>query len=149
MKAILVGAGGTTRELLRRLGERWDAVVIDTDESLLEGASGIRDFERIVGDGSSGLVLRRAGLDEADAVVAATDDDDVNLEVIRIARAQGVLRLAAVAADPERIVDYRTQDIPVWAPDSLTARQIEVLLEPRRVASSTFADGKYLGNPMK
>jgi Trk K+ transport system NAD-binding subunit len=142
VKAIVVGAGGTTRELLRRLGEVWDVVVVDSDEAALDAAAGIREFERVIGDGSSGLVLRRAGLEDADALVAATVDDDVNLEAVRLAREQGVLRVAAVAANPDRIADYRAFDVPVWAPDALTARQVEVLLEPRRVTSTTFADGK-------
>ncbi len=142
MKAIVVGAGGTTRELLRRLGELWEVVVVDVDQERLDAAAGIREFEPLLGDGSSGVVLRRAGLEDADALVAATEDDDLNLEAVRLAREAGLLRFAAVAADPERVAEYRDADIPVWAPHSLTARQIEVLLEPRRVASTTFADGK-------
>ncbi|MDJ0959963.1 MAG: NAD-binding protein [Acidimicrobiia bacterium] len=142
MKAIVVGAGGTTRELLRRLGERWDVVVVEADEDRFTQAEGIRDFERVIGDGSSGLVLKRAGLDDADALIAGTHDDDVNLEALRIAKDAGLLRVVGVAADPERLPDYRALEVPVFAPDSMTARNVEVLLEPRRVASTTFAQGK-------
>lgn len=53
MRAIVVGAGGTTRELLRRLGELWDVSVIDTDPLRFAAAEGIRKFDAIVGDGSS------------------------------------------------------------------------------------------------
>lgn len=142
MKAIVVGAGGTTRELLRRLGELWDVTVIDTDPLRFSAAEGIRKFDAIVGDGSSALVLRRAGLDDADALVAASDDDDVNLEAVRIAQDAGLLRVVAVAVDPDRLTEYRALDVPVYAPDQLTARHVEVLLEPRRVASTAFAQGK-------
>lgn len=142
MKAIVVGAGGTTRELLRRLGELWDVVVVETDEHQLSLAAGVREFEPIIGDGSSALVLRRAGLDDADALVAGTHDDDANLEALRIAKEAGVMRVVGIAADPERLPDYRALGVPVYAPDSITARNVEVLLEPRRVASTTFAQGK-------
>ncbi|MFQ5554590.1 MAG: NAD-binding protein [Acidimicrobiia bacterium] len=142
MKAIVVGAGGTTRELLRRLGDRWDVVVVDMDGESLESVGLIREVIPLRGDGSSGLVLRRAGLEEADALVAATPDDDLNLEAVRIARELGVMRVVATAADPDRVAEYRALDVPVFASDSLTARQVEVLLEPRRVASTTFAQGK-------
>ena len=142
MKAIVVGAGGTTRELLRRLGELWEVIVVDTDETRFALAHEIRDFRGVVGDGSSAVVLERAGLDDADAVVAATNDDDSNLEAIRIALRAGVIRVVGVAADPERMAEYRALDVPVFAPDSITARNVEVLLEPRRVASTTFAQGK-------
>ncbi len=143
MKIIIVGAGGTARELLQRLGKLWDSVVlVDTDEHHLEAAVGLREFTPIVGDGSSGLVLRRAGLDDADALVAATFDDDVNLEAARIAREAGLLRVLAVAADPTRLADYRAIQVPAFAPHTLTARRLEAAIDPRRVASTTFADGR-------
>ena len=142
MKVVVVGAGGTTRELLRRLGEVWEVAIVDSDEASLDAAAGIREFERVVADGSSALALRRAGLDEADALVATTQDDEVNLEACRIAQDAGLLTVIGVAADAERLADYRALDVEVFAPTSLTARNVEVMLEPRRIASTTFAEGK-------
>ncbi|NIR41127.1 MAG: TrkA family potassium uptake protein, partial [Actinobacteria bacterium] len=66
-----------------------------------------RRFDPMVGDGSSELILRRAGLEEADALVAASDDDDRNVEAVKIALDVGLLRVVAVAADPDRVADYR------------------------------------------
>ncbi len=142
MKVIVVGAGGTTRELLRRLSEVWDATVIDTDPDVLDAAASVRQIAPMPGDGSSPLMLRRAGLEDADALVAASDDDDRNLEAVKIALEYSVPRIVAVAADPERLPEYRALDVPVYAPDQLTARHVEVLLEPRRVSSTAFAQGK-------
>lgn len=142
MRAIVVGARGATRDLLRRLSERWRLVVIDSDPELLARTAAVREVETIVGDGSSRVVLDRAGLGEADAVVAATSDDDANLEICRLAMAAGVHRVVAVAADPERLQEYRDLGVPAYAPDSLTARQLETSLEPRRISSTTFADGR-------
>ena len=34
MRAILVGAGGVSRELLRRLGDMWEVTVVDTSSVL-------------------------------------------------------------------------------------------------------------------
>lgn len=142
MKVIVVGAGGTTRELLRRLGELWSVTVVDTDEHALEGARAVRDIEEVVGDGSSALVLKRAGIDEADALIAAADDDDVNLEAARIAHEAGLLRVVSVVAAPERIPEYRELGIVTVSPRNLAARQLEVELEPRRITSTDFASGK-------
>jgi trk system potassium uptake protein TrkA len=142
MRVIVVGAGGTTRELLRRLGEVWDVVVVTEDQTMLDSADAIRPIETILGDGSSAVVLGRAGLNDADALVAATADDDRNLEALRIAAEAGVTRLVGVAANPERMKDYRELGVPAYAPDSLTSRHVEVMLEPRRVASTGFAEGK-------
>ena len=136
MKAIVVGAGGTTRDLLRRLGDLWEISVVDLDVRRLDGAASVRPIEAIHGDGSSRVVLERAGIAEADAVVAATNDDDVNLEVCRLAREVGLLRIIAVVARNERLVEYRDAEIATISPHSLLARQLELSLEPRRVAST-------------
>lgn len=141
MKVIVVGAGGTARELLRRLSTTWEPTVIDPNQSRLEDAVAIRDVTVIDGDGSSALVLRRAGIAEADAIVAASSDDEVNLEALRIARDAGVVKLVAVAASPDRVPAYRAVGAEVVSVHSLAARQVETYLEPRRVASSTFAQG--------
>lgn len=142
MKAIVVGSGGAARALLRRLGDLWEVTVIDVDPARLALAQKVRSIETLEGDGSSKVVLDRAGLSDADALVAATYDDDVNLEVCRIAQAAGLIRLAAVVADPDRLGDYRTIGVPAFSGANLTARQLELSLEPRRVSSTAFAHGR-------
>jgi len=142
MKLILVGAGGTARELLRRLGEIWDVTVVTPSGTDLRQADRARPFSRVEGDGSSRLTLVRAGLDEADAVVAAAADDEVNLEVCRLAREAGVARVIAVANDPEGVDDFRRIGVSAVQPASLSARRVEIELETRRVASMAFADGR-------
>lgn len=142
MRALLIGARGPGRELLRRLSSVWDVVLIDTDPTALQSAAPLRDFTAVVGDGSSRVVLNRAGLDGAAALVAASFDDDRNLEAVRIARDAGVLRIVGVAYDPERLDEYRELGVAAICADTLAARSAEVLMEPRRVISTTFADGK-------
>jgi Trk K+ transport system NAD-binding subunit len=142
MKAILVGAGGSARELLGRLSDLWDVVVVDSDQDRLEGAAAVRCIETLCGDGSSRVTLRRAGLKDADAVVAATDDDQVNLEVCRLALRAGLLRVAAVATSSASLPEYRQLQVPAFAPDGLAARFIEQRIEPRPVSSTSFAFGR-------
>ncbi|MCA9755416.1 MAG: NAD-binding protein [Candidatus Eisenbacteria bacterium] len=142
MKGIVVGAGGTTRELLRRLGPAWEITVIEQDRTRLDLARAIRPFRALPGDGSSRVVLQRAGLADADALVAATNDDEVNLEVCRLAREAGIPRVVAISADPERITDYRDLQVPSFSPDRLTARRLEEGLESRKVSSQSFARGR-------
>jgi Trk K+ transport system NAD-binding subunit len=75
-------------------------------------------------------------------LIAATGDDDANLEVCRIARTAGVAHIAAVGASGDRLGDYRALGVDALVPDTLTARGLERILEPRRIASATFAGGK-------
>lgn len=142
MRAILVGAGGVSRELLRRLGDMWEVTVVDTSSERLARAGWIRSISKLEGDGSSRVVLERAGLSDSDALIALSDDDDVNLEACRLAREAGVPRLAALARNPERLHDYRALGVSAEAADTLVARRIELGLESRRVSSMAFAGGK-------
>lgn len=138
----MVGSGGITRDLLRRLGDAWEITVVDQEQNRLDQAAKIRTINPVVGDGSSRVVLERAGLLEADAMVLAANDDAVNLEAARLAQQTDVYRVTAVAADPERLAAYRELGITAVSPDSLAARRIEIGLEDRRVTSAAFADGK-------
>lgn len=142
MRAILVGAGGATRAVLARLGERWEVVVIDGDRDRLERTATIRPVETVQGDGSSRVVIERAGLADADAVVAAAGDDRVTQEVCRIALEAGVPRIVAVVDDPELLGEYRRLGVVAVSPNRLAARHVEINLEPRRVASAAFANGR-------
>jgi Trk K+ transport system NAD-binding subunit len=141
MKAIIVGAGGTSREVLLGLAEHWDITVIDTDEERLEQATKVRGVEIISGDGSSRVILDLADISDADAVIATSNNDAVNLEVCRIALEAGVHQIAAVARDPDRLDEYRRLGVPAFSRARLTARRIEMQVEPRRVTSAAFADG--------
>ncbi len=142
MRAIIVGAGGIARGLVRRLGERWEITVVDLSPELLERVETIRPVKTHQGDGSSRVVLVRAGLESADALIAAGADDDSNLEACRLAAGASISRIVAVCADSEREDEYRRLGVPVVISDTLAARRIELQLESRRLASMAFADGK-------
>ena len=85
MRVIVVGAGSTTLALLRRLGGRWEATVVDTDVEHLARAADTRSVESVFGDPGDPEVLERAGLSRATTLVAASADD-LNLVVCRHAR---------------------------------------------------------------
>ena len=142
MKLIVVGAGGVTHALLSRLSEMWEATVVDLSESRLSGIETGRPLERMLGDGSSAVVLERAGLADADAVFAASNDDAVNLEVCRLARDAGVRRLVALLRSADYQERYRALEIPTVTPAEIGARAVESHLERRRVHSTAFADGR-------
>jgi Trk K+ transport system NAD-binding subunit/nucleotide-binding universal stress UspA family protein len=128
--------------LLRRISEGWDITVVDVQPEQLKRVAEVRSVTAVEGDGSSAVVLREAGLVTADALIATTSDDEVNLEACRLAVEADVFRVAAAAADPERLEDYRRLGIGAHAPDGLAARLLDLELEPRRVASMAFAHGQ-------
>jgi trk system potassium uptake protein TrkA len=140
MRLIVVGAGGAARALLRRIGEVWDVTVVDSDPARLEEIAAIREVTMVPGDGTEREVLDQAGLSGAAAVVAALPDDDLNLEVCRIAGDKGIVA-TAVAADPERLEAYRSRDVAAFSPDRLAARRVVSMLERRREFSAAMAGG--------
>ena len=142
MRVLVIGAGERTRAVLGRLGDRWEVVVIDSDGGRLERAATVRPITTVQGDPSSRIVLRRAGLTEADAVVVASLDDEVGLEVCRFATEAGVARVVALAAELDNLPAYRKLGVPAFSAAQLAARHVEINLEPRRVASAAFADGQ-------
>ncbi|MDH3627435.1 MAG: NAD-binding protein [Acidobacteriota bacterium] len=142
MKAIVVGGGGVARQLLRRLGERWVVTVVDESSSRLVACGKIREVRTIEGDGSSRVVLKRAGLEQADAVVAASTDDDLNLEVCRLAADASIRRVAAIVNEVEHEDRFRDLGVHFVTPEALAARRLELGLETRRLSSTAFADGR-------
>lgn len=142
MRAVVVGAGASARDLIRRLGDTWSIVVVDTDSERLEVISAMRDVDTVLGDGSSALVLSEAGIEGAIACVASSGRDDVNLEVSRLAKEAGVDQIIAVVRVPDRSIAYRDLGVETVTPARLAAHGLEVAMEPRKLKSTTFADGK-------
>ncbi len=98
MKIIIIGAGFTGTKLARRLiSERNDVVLIDNDEETVRHASNRLDCMVMHASGNSLATLETAGIAKADAIVALTESDELNMitcslvesvypEVIKIAR---------------------------------------------------------------
>lgn len=91
MNIIIIGAGlvGTSlAEELQRYGH--DIAVIENNLRRCEELGDKLDARMIPGSGSNPRVLRAAGLESADMLIAATPVDDVNLLACMIAREYGL-----------------------------------------------------------
>ena len=142
MRAVVVGVGASAHDLIKRLGDTWNIVVVDIDPERLDIISSVRAVDTVLGDGSSAVVLARAGIEGAIACIASSGDDDINLEVSRLALEAGVEQVIAVVRAPERANVYRRLGVDTVTPARLAAHGLEVAMEPRKLKSTTFADGK-------
>ncbi len=80
MKIIIVGAGFTGTRLARRLiSERNDVVLIDSNEEIVRHASNRLDCMVMQASGNSLATLEAAGIAKADAIVAVTESDELNM----------------------------------------------------------------------
>ncbi|MBI2942018.1 MAG: NAD-binding protein [Chloroflexi bacterium] len=101
--------------MARRLSARWQVLLVERDAATAAAVtSGIGGTAcRVtVGDGTSRLVLERAEVSAAAALVAMTGDDEANFECARIARELlGVRRVLALVHDPTRLARFSAAGI--------------------------------------
>ena len=125
MYAVIIGLSGVGQSLAKILIERgYDVAIIDKDEERCEKFSSEYDALVICGDAVERDTLRDAGVEKADALVAATGDDSVNLMVVSLAREYGVRNLAAVVRNPEHVELFRKMDVRVIVPDEVVAEHL-------------------------
>ncbi|MEX1298420.1 MAG: NAD-binding protein [Desulfotignum sp.] len=114
MKLIVCGAGRITDELLKRAGANWEITLIEKDAAKLAPfSSRFPTIVRIMAeDASSPVILDKAGLSNQDGILAMTNDDAVNLAIVRFAREADIKTVLAVVRDPEQLPAF--QALGVW-----------------------------------
>ena len=87
MKVLIVGCGRLGSELAHLLHQHGNEVsIIDLEESSFEMLKPGFKGHLVTGDACSQDVLKRAGIETADAVAAVTSSDSVNLVIGRVAK---------------------------------------------------------------
>jgi trk system potassium uptake protein TrkA len=166
MKIIILGAGqvgGTLAENL--VGENNDITIVDTNSNRLRQLQDKFDLRVVQGHGSHPRVLREAGAEDADMLVAVTNSDETNMVACQIAY--------SLFNTPNRIARIRAPDyisaseklfqpaaVPIdhlISPEQLVIDYIYKLIEyPGALQVVNFAEGKisivavkaYYGGPL-
>ncbi len=100
MRVIVVGLGHLGRRLAERLaGKGIELVLIDRDETRCKEAAERYDALVLRGDGTDPELLEKAGAQEAEALVAATDSDPINTVVGILAKRAGTKQVIVVLND--------------------------------------------------
>lgn len=103
MKVIILGAGQVGASVAEGLvSEENDITVVDFDGARLSQLQDRLDLRTVVGDAATPSVLREAGADDADMLIAVTQSDQANLVACKLAH--GVFNI------PTRIARLRTRD---------------------------------------
>ncbi len=128
MKALVVGCGRVGSSLALELDEAgWDVTVIDEREEALSRLSENWAGGFVVGHGMDAKLLREAGIEEADAVVVATNGDNTNIVVGQVAQKMfGVDCVIVRILDPARAEFYASRGLRTVCP---TSAAIAVLTE--------------------
>jgi trk system potassium uptake protein TrkA len=108
MYIIVVGAGRVGESLIKIATERGHNVaVIDKDQDRCTELVEKYDVIVISGDSTVRSVLEDAGALKADALVATTNDDAVNLLTILVGKELGIDSLVSLVSQPEHGLMFR------------------------------------------
>jgi len=123
MKITIIGAGEIGQYLAGMLAtEKKDVTLLDRDAESLNNVSSRYDLLTVCGSATSPKSLLKAGVRDADLVIAATDVDEVNILASMMSKRLGAKKTIARVRNPE----YTESDAPV-TPSELG---IDIIIQP-------------------
>ncbi len=131
MNVIVVGCGRVGAQLAIRLSERGHHVtVVDIAQSAFENLGPTFRGRTLEGDVLTPDLLRRAGIEQADALAAVTNSDTLNAVVGRIAREiYNVKNVVCRNYEPRYRTLYDTFNLQEVSSATWGAQRIEEMLE--------------------
>ncbi|MGH8529865.1 MAG: Trk system potassium transporter TrkA [Nevskiales bacterium] len=165
MKIILLGAGQVGSTLAENLArEAHDVTVVDVNADLLAELQDHLDIRTVHGYAAHPDVLRRAGAEDADMLIAVTESDEVNMIACQIAYIlfHTPTKIARVRANEYQREEklFGPDAVPVdlrISPEQLVTDYIRRLIQyPGALQVVDFADGRvrlvgvkaYYGGPL-
>ncbi len=149
MRIIIVGCGKVGRTLAEQLdNENHDIVLIEKNPEILSEATDVLDIIGIEGNGATDTVLREAGVDKADLLIAVTPTDELNLLCCLIAKKLGVRSTIARVRNPEyaQQISLVQEDLGLSMainPEFAAAQEMAQLIRfPSAINVDTFAKGR-------
>ena len=127
----MIGCGRVGSSIARQLlSEGWEVTAVDEKEDALARLGEGWPGEFVLGQGMDVDVLRRAGIEDADAVVVSTDGDNTNIVIGQVAQKRFANECVVVRLlDPARTAFYRQRGMRIVCP---TETAIEFLTEAVR-----------------
>ncbi len=151
MKIIILGAGRVGYSLAQHLaGESNDITLVDQDASVLREIRDKLDLRTVEGQGSHPDVLRQAGAEDADMLVAVTSSDETNMIACQVAYTLyhtptkiARVRTGSYLAHEEL---FSTKGLPVdvrISPEQLVTEELQRLIRnPGSLQVVKFAHGR-------
>ena len=152
MKIIVLGAGQVGSTVAQNLAsEHNDVTVVDTNMNTLQELQNRIDLSTVFGHAAYPDVLRQAGAEDADMIIAATNSDETNMIACQIAYTlfKTTSRIARVRSQ-EYLVEkgtlFQKKHIPIdvlISPERLVTDHIERIIQhPGAIQVVDFADGR-------
>lgn len=152
MKIIVLGAGQVGSTVAQNLAsENNDVTVVDTNINTLQELQNRLDLSTVFGHAAHPHVLRQAGAEDADMIIAATNSDETNMIACQIAYTlfKTTSRIARVRSQEylvEKDALFKKKHIPIdvlISPERLVTDHIERIIQhPGALQVVDFADGR-------
>lgn len=149
MKIIVVGAGTVGSAICEHLvAEGHDVTVVDNNEASITGASSSYDVTAVMGSSADIEVLKQAGAEAADMLIAVTPMDEVNMLCCYAAKKLGTTHTAARVRNPEytAFMNLMKADMNLSLtinPEYAVAKKISRILRfPAASKVDTFCEGR-------
>ncbi len=149
MRIIVVGCGNVGLTLTEQLSkEGHNITVIEEQSSVVQTAVNNLDVMGIVGNGASYSIMKDAGIDKADLMIAVTDSDELNLLCCLIAKKAGNCHTIARVRNPiyKKEINFIKEELGlsmVINPEEAAATEAGRLLKlPSATKIETFARGR-------
>ena len=151
MNILILGAGQVGGTLAQHLAsEAFDITVVDIDSARLEELRRRLDIRTVLGHASRPDVLRRAGVEDADMLIAVTPYDEVNMVACQVCYTmfQTERKIARIREDSfhTRSSLFSSEHMPidfVINPERVVTDQIKELLQrPGALQVLDFANGR-------
>ena len=149
MRIIVVGCGNVGLTLTEQLSkEGHNITVIEEKSSVVQSAVNNLDVLGIVGNGASYSIMKDAGIDKADLMIAVTDSDELNLLCCLIAKKAGNCHTIARVRNPvyKKEINFIKEELGlsmVINPEEAAATEAGRLLKlPSATKIETFARGR-------
>jgi len=136
MKILIAGDGEVGFYLAKLLEKEFhDIILIDTQKGKLALVEKNLGIATVLGDSTSYKVLKDAGVENADLLIAVTSVESVNITTCLIGKKLGAKFTIARINNLEYLVDKNTLDLhdlgidELISPESLAAREVKYLLK--------------------
>jgi trk system potassium uptake protein TrkA len=145
MRIVVLGAGNVGAAVVEALHEEHDVTVIDTDARRLAPLADRYDVRTVEGNGATKAVLRQAGVEDIDLLIACSPNENANLVsamlVKKLSRAKVIVRTSSI----EYLDAWREREIDV---DFMVSSELETANAilghvgvPAARQTDVFADG--------
>ncbi len=123
---VIVGCGRLGSYLANRFSRQGhNVVVVDSHPDAFDGLSAEYSGFRVEGDASEFAVLNQANIEQADVVIVATNNENINVMVGQVARKLfNVPRVIVRVEEPERRTIYEQLGLDTVCPASLVGDEI-------------------------